>query len=331
MKQLISTTIGVLIITISCFEEDERVNPYPYKVTTITDSVQVCQSYFDFESGRVVKAGRADAWQLGFECGTDGWHIAVNSGSGWFIYNTRQTQLDALQNMPESVNHLFDVPHDFPDSTAVGDWVIKTQNGNEYAGNIYLLGRFIDGSFINIKQIEFLEVNDTSYRFFYKENDNGITDSVNILKIDSACFVYYSFEHKKQVYLEPDKATYDLVFGPYYDMATLFGITIPYPVGGAFLNYWRTEAVVDSVNSYDNIDSSVLSSYDFTIQHDIPGYRWKSVTVDISAGGIATYTVKGHYNYIIHTAQNNYFKLKFLSYTLDGKSGFPQFEFSELK
>jgi hypothetical protein len=331
MRQFIPIVLGLLTVTTSCFEEDERVNPYPTEVTTITDSVQVYQSYFDFESGHVVRSNRSDAWQLGFECGMDGWHIIVNSGSSWFIYNTRQTQIDAVKNMPCSVNHLFDVQHAFPDSTAVGDWVITTQNGNEYTRNIYLLGRFYDGSFINIKQIEFHEVNDTSYRFFYTEHESGFTDSVTIIKADSVCFVYYSFDHRNQVNFEPDKSTYDLVFGPYFDIATLFGITIPYQVGGAFQNCWQTEAVLDSINRYDDIDFSILPAYNFVRQHDIPGYRWKAVSVDISAGGIATYAVKSHYNYVIHTAQDNYFKMKFLSYTLDGKSGFPQFEFSKLE
>jgi hypothetical protein len=331
MKQFSSIVFVILIITVSCFKEDERVTPYPNKVTTISDSVQVYQSYFDFESGRVVKSERCDAWQLGFECSTGGWHITVNSGANWFIYNTGQTALDVVQNMPGSLDHLFDIQHAFPDSTAVSDWVIQVQNSNVYSRNVYLLGKYLNGNFTNIKQLVFLEVNDTSYRFFYKEKESGITDSVSMMKTDSACFVYYSFYHRNQVNLEPDKSSYDLVFGPYYDMATLFGMTIPYQVGGVFQNTWQTEAVLDSTNSYAEIGVATLPNYNFVRKRDIPGYRWKGVTVDITGGGIATYAVKTHYNYVIHTAQDNYFKLRFLSYTLNGKSGFPQFEFRKLE
>jgi hypothetical protein len=52
--------------------------------------------------------------------------------------------------------------------------------------------------------------------------------------------------------------------------------------------------------------------------------------VDVAGGG-ATYRVKTNYTYIFHTSDNNYFKLKFLSYSFDAKNGFPRFEFRQLE
>jgi len=330
MNRSLLFTIMTVLTLLSCFEEDERVGSYEGKVTLIADSVQLYQSFFDFETGRVVKSVSIDSWHLGFECGETGWHIVTNSGAGWFIFNTGQTLPDAAENMPESIDHLFDMPSLFPDSTAVGDWVSFEENAKVYSHNLYLLGYHTGDHFTGIKRIVFLEVNDSAYRFFYKEQISGKTDTITVIKDESVNYVYYDFESNQQVTLEPDKSEWDLAFGPYYDLATLFGVTIPYLVGGSFLNEGQTEAVLDSVTSFQDIKISMVSDYQFMHQRDIPGYKWKGVTVDVT-GGSASYAVKSHYNYIFHTSANNFYKLKFLSYTLDGRSGFPQFEFERLE
>jgi hypothetical protein len=321
----------IILSVQACFEEDERVSPYPGIVSTIADSIQANTSYFDLESRQLVKSHRNDAWQLGFECGDGGWHIITNCGANWFIYNTRQPLPDAAISMPDRINGLYDIQHAFPDSTAVGDWIHPQEGGDNYPRNIYLLGRFADGIFTNIKEIAFLGVNDTTYTFFYKERDSGISDTVTLVKSDSVNFIYYSFDQSGQVSLEPDKHRYDLVFGSYYDLATLFGVTIPYQVGGVFQNIWQTEAVVDSVTGYAAIEPQMIPAFNFTSRRDVPGYEWKGVTVDVAGGGTASYAVKSNFSYIIHTAEGNYFKLRFLSYTLEGRSGFPQFEYRLLE
>jgi hypothetical protein len=279
----------------------------------------------------VVKSFPSNTWQLGFECGAAGWHIITNSVASWFIYNTRQTVADAVVSMPAGVDHLFDVPSAFPDSTAVGNWVTPSGNGNAYTHNVYLLGYYHNGKFNTLKQLVFLDENDTSYRFFCKEQVSGTSDTVTVIKNDTVDYVYYNFDKQQEVNLEPDKSIWDLAFGPYYDLATLFGVTIPYQVGGAYLNAGLTEAALDSINPFNAINAGMIPGYRFRTQRNIPGYLWKSVTVDVTGGGSATYKVKTNYTYIFHTARNNYFKLKFLSYTHNGQSGFPQFEFQKLK
>jgi hypothetical protein len=319
------------MVMLSCFEEDERVMPYPGQVITIPDSIQTYTSYFDLETGQVIHTHSHSVWQLGFECGADGWHILTNSGANWFIYNTEQTILDARLTMPETTRGLFDIQQAFPDSTAVGNWLDFSGNGMVYPQHIYLLGCWNEGTFTRLKQVSFLEVNDTAYRFFFREHLTGFSDTVTMLKADSVNFVYYSFETHSQVYPEPGKTKYDLVFGSYYDRATLFGINIPYRVGGVLQNTWQTRAVLDSVTGYDRIDAATLSRVDFVSQRDIPGYRWKGVTVDLAAGGTASYTVKSNYSYLFQTSTGNFFNLRLLSYSLEGRSGFPRFEYRRLE
>ena len=332
MKPSVTYIPAFCFLVMSCFPDDKQVMPFPGNVTTIEDSIQVNTSYFDLESDRVVSAHRNDTWQLGFECGMDGWHIITNSGSSWFIYNTEQLSLETTENMPEHLDHLYDVQAGFPQLTAVGNWVNFSGSGDKvYSQKVYLMGKLSEGKFSRLIQLVFLHVDANAYKFYFREKNTGISDTVTVVKNDTVNYVYYSFDTYRQVNLEPPKTSYDLIFTSYYDLATLFGITIPYHVGGVLLNSWQTAGVLDSVNGYKGISYENLMQYTFTGQRDIPGYRWKSVSVDVSGSGTASYAVKSNYSYIIRTAQHNYFKLKFLSYALDGQSGFPQFEYSLLQ
>jgi hypothetical protein len=331
IKRFLFVISAISTLILACFKEDDRVIPYPGDIITIPDSIQKYQSYFDLESGSVVASHPINAWQLGFECGNVGWHIITNSGSSWFLFNTGVSTVEPFSGMPALLKGLYDVQHAWPDSTAAGNWVSFEESGPVYTHNTYLLGRYANGTFADIKELVFLEVSDSTYRFHYADRDKGLADTVLIEKDAAVNFVYYSFDSHEQVNSEPDKSTYDLVFGSYFDLATNFGITIPYLVGGAWLNAWETSALLDSTNEYTTITTETLSAFEFTKQRDIPGYRWKEVTVDVSGGGAATYAVKTNYNYVIHTAQGNYFSMRFLSYSLDGRSGYPQFEYQKLE
>jgi hypothetical protein len=331
MRRIIPSILLIIFILSACFKEDARLKPYDGVITVIPEPVQLNTSYFDFETGRVLSSVPNHTWQLGFECTAEGWHISTNSGGNWFIYNTGQTLQTEAGSMPTNIDHLYDVPSAFPDSTAVGNWTTISPEGNTYTHNIYLLGHYENGVFRKIKQVVFLSVDDTSYRFSYKEDVSATPDTIRIIKNDTVNYVYFNFDTKQQVNIEPKKEIWDLAFGPYYDLATLFSVTIPYAVGGSYINSGYTEAVLDSVNSYDQIDAGNIPGYEFSSQRDIPGYRWKSVTVDATGGGTATYKVKANYNYVFHTAEDHYYKFRFLSYMHNGLSGYPQFEFIKLE
>jgi hypothetical protein len=314
----------------SCFEKDHSVPPYPGVVTTIYDNIENYQSYFDFKSGKVIKTNPVDAWQLGFECGAKGWHILVNSGAQWLIYNTGQTSLDNVTTPPLNANWRYDIQSDYPDSTAVGNWVVFEGTTAHYTKNVYKLGQYAGSGYANLKQLVFLAVTDTSFQFYYKELNSGNSDTVTISKLDSVNFVYYSFAEKTQLNLEPDKSRYDIVFGPYYDLATEFGVTIPYLVRGVLLNVSQTKAAIDSSEMYSQINSGSLGNINLLHQRDIIGYRWKEVNVNVSSG-TGAYTIKSNYSYIIQTVGGNSLKMHFLGYTLDGNNGYPQFEYQSLK
>ncbi len=326
-EYIILVVIPVLVV--SCFEKDEPVEPYPGEVVEIENNVNAYQSYFDFETSEIKASHPVDAWQLGFESSAGGWHVLVNSGAGWFVWNTRQQDINASDMNNEPLQWDYDVQHKYPDSTAIGNWTSFQDNTRKYTNDVYILGESTTDGYIHRKRIRFFHVDTLSYGFYFKDEETGLSDSITIIKPDSLAFTYYNFNTREQKNLEPGYALYDIVFCPYYDKATLFGVTIPYLVRGVLLNTCSTMAVLDSVNTYEQIDYELLDMYEFSGQRDAIGYQWKSVSVNTSEGS-ADYSIKSNYNYVVRTSDGNYYKLRFLSFSLDGVSGYPQFEYKLL-
>jgi hypothetical protein len=218
----------ILILSFGCFKDDTRVPPYPGLVSKIEKNIENFNSYFDMETNQVIGYDSSANWQLGFECGPNGWHIVTNSGANWFLYNTKQVNLIPAITFPSSVAELYDIPSDYPDSTASGNWLANPVDGTTSKKEVYLLGKLDGLDYTQIKKIIFISVSDTSYQFYFSDNETGISDTVSIKKNNTVNFVYYSFAKRTQVNPEPEKSKYDLIFCPYYDLATLFNQTIPY-------------------------------------------------------------------------------------------------------
>lgn len=324
------TLLLFILALVSCFEEDTPVEPWPGEVTTIPEDIETYFSYFDFESGEIVASYPANSWQIGFECGSDGWHIQINSGDNWFLWNSYQNDFEADIEPPQSVLWSFDKQSAYSDSTAAGNWVIITDETYTYTKHIYFLGKYIGGNYFNVQRLQFIQVDDKQYNFLQRDEKSGITDTVIITKSELCNYIYYNILSRQMIEIEPRKEDFDIIFGPYYDLATQFGVTIPYLVRGTFINSWQTTAVLDSINDYDRINFEMLDEYVFSGQKDVIGYRWKDIIVDPDSG-TAQYKVKPHYNYIIHTSSDKYYKLRFLSFSIDGVSGYPRFEYKELK
>jgi hypothetical protein len=314
----------------SCFEEDTAVPPWPGEVTTISENIEEYFSYFDLETGEVAVSYPADSWQIGFECGIEGWHIQINSGDSWFAWNSVQTDIESDIQPPDGVLWAYDKQSAYPDSTAVGDWIDNSGEVKIYTNHVYFLGKYISGNYYDVQRIKFFNVDSDYYNFLVRDEESGLTDSVTMVKSDTCNFVYYNIFSKQQVYLEPRKEDFDIIFGPYYDLATQLGVTIPYLVRGTFLNPWKTTALLDSIKDYDQIVYETLNSYTFSRQKDVIGYRWKDISID-PVSGTAAYKVNPYYSYIIHTSSDSYYKLRFLSFSIDGVSGYPRFEYKELK
>lgn len=330
MKLLSFILFPLIVFSLyACFEKDEAVEPYPGEVVLIDQNIIDYYSYFDFETEKIVKTHPVSDWQLAFESQSAGWHIMSNSGDNWFVWNTGATTFNSAPEPSEDSNWEYDRQHAYPDSTAVGNWVIPSEMGNSYTNEIYYLGKESGRDFIEQKQLQFIKVDSFSYTFCYKNSAGGIIDTITIEKLDSVNFVFFDFNLNQQINMEPDRDSYDIIFCPYYAIANYFGVTRPYLVRGVFLNANRITAAFDSINTYNQIDYESLDQYNFTPQRDLIGYTWKDPNVN-TANVSANYTIRHHYNYIVHTPEGNYYKMRFLSFNLNGSSGYPQFEYKLL-
>ena len=77
--------IGMTFMLSSCFKEDERIPPHDPGDVTIDTIVMTnnyrYQVYYDLGTESVVATNEKKTWDLGFECGPDGWHIILNTSN----------------------------------------------------------------------------------------------------------------------------------------------------------------------------------------------------------------------------------------------------------
>jgi hypothetical protein len=319
----------ILFISTSCFEEDSAITPYEGSFTLIAKNIEYVHSYYDFESNSVISTIPVDLWALGFSCKASAFEITTNSGNNWFIFNTNDS-IFSENKLPSEKNIWgFDKQSAFPDSTAIGNWVSIQGMDTIYYKNIYLLGHY-SGSFYDQKYIiRFLKVTPSEYILSIRDFTSDKIDTVNILKNPNKNFVLFTPEGRVISDVEPDINHYDIIFSPYYTIATQVGITAPYLVRGVFLNSHETLAQTDSLTPYNNINKIILENSNFTSRRDIIGFNWKEVIIDQNSG-TASYKIKANYSYIIQTQERNLYRMRFINYQLNGENGFPSFEFEKI-
>jgi len=322
-------SILVLFCFSGCFKDDIPIEPVEKSGVSIKNSIYTVQSFFDLSENKIVKSNPNESWDLAFETQPDGWLIRINYASLKGIYHTGVTDFNQTSFSPLKENWIYDASSGNPDSTAVGNW---KQYGSE-GPQVLLIGTFDGDGYQSFKKLIFKTVNDTSYQFSYA-NLNGSNKVDKILKKDTAYnFIYYSLIKNDTVVIEPQKHAWDILFTQY--ITTLFesngNPAYNYPVRGIYINPFKVEAVLDTVNSYSSITDLTIGSYSFSSIQDYIGYNWKSVEVNQSANS-ATYNVRKNYSYVIKDNEEQYYKLRFLSFVNDSLVvGYPKFETSKLK
>ncbi|MBN2613793.1 MAG: hypothetical protein JXB00_19705 [Bacteroidales bacterium] len=327
MKEYLFNILAIAFLSVSCFEEDQRVPPYPGLVSTIEYDITFYQGYFDFETNSVVKTHHRDEWDLAFGCDARSWHIKVNSGNELFVYRSALIDLNEPYNISGNEEWQYDNPTGYPDSSAVGTWCDTSVFPYLSHNKVYILAQKGVQGYSEYLRFQMFSSDSSCYLLQYLKPGETVLKQLDVLKADSFNFTYYNFKEEEQKNLEPLKGSYDIVFMPYYDL--VYGIVafpMPYLVRGALLNPDGTEACMYENLNFENIDYEQVLSAKFVDRQNIIGWDWKDVSIDF-AGGTATYNVKTNRVYLLKSVEGNYFSLRFLSYTLDGKYGFPRFEF----
>ena len=326
MNRLFYYIIPVITLA-GCFEEDSRVTPYPGEVTTIDHDITYWQSYFDLESNRVVSLNSIGEWDMAFGSSPDSWHLRINSGNGLFVY---RSELDDVGNdyvISGNERWRYDKSDGNPDSSAFGYWCDTLVYPHLSDGEIFVIGRTDAEGYSLYALVQLLSVDSAGYVMKFRKPGEPDYHQVEIMKSDSVHFVYYDFEAGIQKFLEPAVARYDILFTPYYDLVyDIVEIPLPYLVRGVMLNSSNVSASMETSKTFDEITLFETDTSDFTCEQDFIGWEWKDVNIDFS-GGTANYNVRTDRTYLIKSFEGNYFKLRFLSYYLDGVYGFPSFEY----
>ena len=323
--------IILMVMTLTgCFEEDSRVLPYPGEVTTIDHDITYWQSYFDLESNQVVSLNSIGEWDMAFGSSPDSWHLRINSGKGLFVYRSELDDVGTDYHISGNERWRYDKADGNPDSSAFGNWCDTLVYPHLSDEEVFIIGKTEQESYSLYAKVQLLRVDSAGYVMRYQKQGDQDIHQVNIIKTDSVHFVFYDFESGSQKHLEPALTRYDIIFTPYYDLVyDIIEIPLPYLVRGVILNSSNVSAALETSKTFDEITWFEIDTAGFTFEQDFIGWEWKDVNIDFS-GGTANYNVRTDRTYLIKSFEGNYYKLRFLSYYVDGVYGFPSFEYKSL-
>ena len=327
MKELKNIFIGISIVFLFGCEKEElpiAINyPEIFSTQISLESDYRNQVFYNISSDLITSQNIKTDWDICFENSLEGYHVMINSStfsSVASLENIGFTDLNSIS--PNSLTWKWDNPNGDLDSLAIGDYRLEDK--------IYILDRGynIDGSFRSPRYKKFIidTVTDMYYIIRYANIDNSDMLVKQINKDYTTNMIRYSFASDMTFSLEPNKADWNLLFTQY--TAFFSDTTTPaYLVTGVLLNTINgTEAALDSINSFNEITFSNINDYSFSKKQDFIGYNWKEYSLSNQI-----YTINSNSNYIIKTAENRYFKLRFLDfYNSIGEKGHPTFEAKEL-
>jgi hypothetical protein len=314
--------IGLLLILAAAGCEKAEL-PKPLSGPSSVNTVQVVmgsdygnQLFFELSSNTLISQNHREAWDLGFECGSTGRHIILNSSKFMAMSITASEDLAAV-NGATPVEWLYDSQSGNIDSAAFHNWELN---------KVYIVdkGISVGGQQLGKVKMQLIDCNETSYTIRWGATLAATTfQTVTIPKSDQHNFSFFSFMSGETVAIEPQKAGWDLCFTSY---TFTFADGTPYLVTGVLTNR-NGVRVAESQLSFEEVDYAYASTTDYTADIDIIGYDWKVYDFDLSI-----YTVDFSRVYIVKAVDGLYYKLRFLDfYDSMGAKGAPTFEVQEIQ
>lgn len=320
----------------SCFKEDERITPYD-RGNKVTETVEMTQTYkyqvyYSLEDSLVIASNSKQTYDLIFESHEDGYHILLNTANFMMAARTAKHSFDAVSNAA-NLDMTFDPSDGNRSEAALKDWIQVLETDTVYSGELYVIDRGFDdlGNMLGYRKLIIDSLKGDTYYFRYALLNGNEIHSASVTKDPQTNYAYYSFESHEQVFPEPNRESYDLLFTQYTTLLfTNIGEPYPYLVTGVLLNRHETLAVQDSLKPFDELSMENALALEFTNRQDAIGYDWKDVEGDVS-NGMVYYDVHPEFTYFIRNQHGYYFKLRFIGfYNHAGEKGYPTFEFQRL-
>jgi hypothetical protein len=277
------------------------------------------QVWFSLAQNKVVSTNLKTAWDLGFECDPQGYHIILNSAKAMRAYQTNYTELNQINDtLGLGKNGRADIANGYLDSTAIGDW--RVQN------NIYIIHNGYDenGKLQGFYKLKLINVTPQYFIIEYGKVNDSNTVIDTIVKNSAYRFAAYSMDQRKQLAIEPKKSDYDLCFTQYTHI--FYSPFQYYQVTGVLNNTYKTRIIRIENKVYTDITINDTANYSFLVAQNTIGYDWKTFSLSTN-----TFTIDPKKCFIISDSKGFFYKLHFIDfYDAQGLKGHPKFEFKRL-
>ncbi len=325
-KFLFSATIALAlgVFFSSCEKKEQPVRlPADIGAQQVTinmgGSDRTDQVFYNMVKNQVVFSSKINGWDLAFDASASGYHVFINGGKQMGVYRTGKTSMDQVTVVPNLKDNewQFDADCGLPDSTAVGDWRINP-------GEVYIVKTIADSQKA-YKKVMFLYSDDKEYKISYADIESPTGTIITLTKDPRFNFIYFSYDAKGQVEMEPAKDTWDIVFTRYQHIYHELE-NMPYGVTGVLLNPYKTTAVKDDTTGFENININSITSMNFSNFRDVIGFDWKYYDL----GKTNRYIVDQKKTFVVKTQNGDFVKMHFLSFESNGVPGYPSFEIQNL-
>jgi hypothetical protein len=307
-----------------CFPEDDRVVPLDIDIVEIPYSMYDTQTWFNLLNTEVISHNSFTDWDLGFESGSSGNHIILNTSKFMHAGNTGSSDFYAItSNICDTM--IYDDSDGDLNKTAIGKWADFSDPLNPvFPKNVYIvdLGTDNNGVPFGFRKITFDSLANNIYSIHFSDLDGSDEHYYEVVTDTGKSFTLFSFMNGgSKVPVRPADSDWDLLFTQYstilYDDNN---IATPYLVRGVYINMNGTVAARDTINSFYDITADNIPDYTFSSAQDIIGYDWKDFEDD-------SYNINQNIFYIIRDQRGEYYKLKFTGfYNNSGERGFPSFQ-----
>jgi hypothetical protein len=334
MRGIIAIFSVLVIITTSCFPEDEKVAPHipgEGQEFMLESSVYDNQIYFDFNTGTVLSESPNDAWTMAFGAGPDDWQVRINSGGLYAVHPSGFYSFDEAVSVTTASLYHFDASDGDSDSSAFSSWLNRTGEEPVPTNEIFLVGIFDGIKYTPQWKIRIDSVNTSAFYISYS-GMSGSVQSFEVQKDYSRNFVHLKMDVTPQlVQIEPPKTDWDLLFSQYGTIITDDeGTPTPYFVRGVLINPYQVEVSSDTTQNFEDIVYNDFENYSFFDTQDYIGYEWKDVEIDLE-NNTAVYIVRTDISWLIKASSGYFVKMRFVNfYNNLGVKGYPGFEYVKL-
>lgn len=344
-KSMLALGIAVTVLAACSKDKDEPiVVPPPSDGSTLTlngligaeaGSSAGNSVYVDFSANKQTSVDR-DSWDLGFYSGAD-FKVILNATNGSSVIKVEKTDLNAVTSADFDPNNLkvgqgggtFALIDDPREASILNKTAIGVVSATDAENKVYIINRKGGANNVlataDLFKIRILRKG-SGYTLQYAKVGDAAFKTLDIVKNGNANFQFASLVKGTAVNVEPEKASWDIVWG--YSM--YYTATFPYGFSDlVFINNLggvSAAAVATSAKTYAAFAEADIASVTFSTNRDIIGSTWRNTTG--TAIGVKTDTF-----YVIKDSAGNVYKLKFNSFISNdgGERGKPVIEYKLVK